>query len=235
MPAYPYAAVLFVMDGSVIDNVHLHQQVWRDFTLLHGLNLTDAELDFAKGRKALEIVTHFFGSGRSHEEIVRLTGERQDLYRERLASSDQIRPVAGVEDYLAGLGMLGVRRILATDAPQANVAAVFRKFPLSSLFDAVVTSDDVRHGKPEPDVFLAAAARAGADPASCLAAEDSAAGIAAAKAAGCVCLGMITTQTEAELRAQGVEFVAADFRNLPPRIALPPSMTVASETALGIS
>ena len=52
--AYPYAAVLFDMDGTLIDNVPLHQAVWKEFTRQYGLNLSDAQLDFAKGRKAME-------------------------------------------------------------------------------------------------------------------------------------------------------------------------------------
>ena len=86
---------------------------------------------------------------------------------------------------------------------------------------AVVTSDTIRHGKPSPEIFLAAATRAGAPPERCLVAEDSLAGVMAAKAAGCTCLGVITTQTEADLQREGADFVAADFRTLPKVLALP--------------
>jgi beta-phosphoglucomutase-like phosphatase (HAD superfamily) len=58
--AYPFAAVLFDMDGTVIDNVPLHQAVWAEFTRQHGLNLSEDRLTFAKGRKALEAVEHFW-------------------------------------------------------------------------------------------------------------------------------------------------------------------------------
>jgi beta-phosphoglucomutase len=212
--AYPFAAVLFDMDGTLIDNVPLHQAVWREFTGLHGLHPTDGQLDFAKGRKATEVVEHFWPTA-SPAEIVALTAARQEMYRARLADSDLVRPVAGGDLFLAALGAVGVRRILATDAPRANVDAVFRKFPFASFFDAIVTSDDVKHGKPDPDVFLTAAARAGVAPAACLVAEDSLAGVAAAKAAGCRCLGILTTQTEDDLRRKGADFVARDFLSLP--------------------
>jgi beta-phosphoglucomutase len=221
MPPYPFAAVLFDMDGTILDNVPLHQQVWREFTRRHGLDLSDAELDFAKGRKAVEAVAHFFGGRLSPEDVTRVTAERQAFYRERLATSDLVRPVAGVEEFLAGLKAMGVPRVLATDAPMANVEAVFRRFPFASYFDAIVTSDTIRHGKPSPEIFLAAAARAGIPPGRCLVAEDSLAGVMAAKAAGCACLGVSTTQAEADLRREGADFVAADFRGLPQILALP--------------
>ena len=211
---YPFSAVLFDMDGTVFDNVPLHQAVWRQFTRRHGLTLTDIELDFAKGRKAVEVVAHFWPTA-SPSDVSALTTERQELYRSQLADSDLVLPVAGVEKFLDALGTVGVPRVLATDAPRANVEAIFRKFPFAAFFDAIVTSDDVRHGKPHPEIFLAAAARAGVAPAACLVAEDSAAGVASARAAGCRCLGLLTTQVEAELLRQGADYVARDFLSLP--------------------
>ena len=69
---YPYAAVLFDMDGTLIDNVPLHQAVWKEFTQQHGLNLSDAQLDFAKGRKAVEVVEHLWPAA-CPAEVSRLT------------------------------------------------------------------------------------------------------------------------------------------------------------------
>lgn len=216
---YPFAAVLFDMDGTVIDNVPLHQAVWGEFTRQRGLDLSEDRLAFAKGRKALETVAHFW-PGASASEVAELTSQRQALYRTRLAGSDLVKPVAGVEAFLSALGALGVIRVLATSAPLENVQAVLRKFPLTPLFEAIVASDEIRHGKPHPEIFLTAAARAGVPPSRCLVAEDSAAGVAAAKSAGCACLGLTTNQTEADLRKQGADYVAEDFLHLPQGVAV---------------
>src|SRR5262249_49056110 len=104
--AYPFVAVLFDMDGTLIDNVPLHQAVWREFTDRNGLRLTDEELGFAKGRKALEVVEHFWPAA-SPNEVSALTAERQELYRARLADSNLVRIVAGAEDFLSALLALG--------------------------------------------------------------------------------------------------------------------------------
>jgi HAD superfamily hydrolase (TIGR01509 family) len=226
---YPFSAVLFDMDGTVIDNVPLHQAVWAEFTRLHGLNLSGDQLAFAKGRKAIEAVEHFWPAA-SPSEVASLTAARQALYRERLTGSDLVTPVAGVEAFLRALGKLGIPRVLATSAPLLNVQAVLREFPLAPLFEAIVASDDIHHGKPHPEIFLTAAARAGAAPSRCLVAEDSEAGVVAAKAAGCFCLGLATTQSEADLRRQGADYVATDFLNLPAGVAVPGDIASASRS-----
>ncbi len=228
MKPYPFDAVLFDMDGTLINNVPLHQQVWKEFTRLHGLTLSDENLNYAKGRKAIEVVAHFFGEDLDPNEILRLTEERQILYRERLATAniDVVSPIAGVEAYLIELGKLEVPRILATDAPLANVEAVFQKFNFTPYFDALITSDRIKHGKPHPEIFLTAAQRANANPQRCLVAEDSEAGVAAAKAAGCVCLALATTQSETALKGQEADFIALDYYSLPAAIALTTDLNV---------
>ena len=218
MHTYPFMAVLFDMDGTVIDNVPLHQAVWQEFTRLHRLIISERELDYAIGRKATEVVAHFWPAATA-DEAAQLVRERQELYRARLADTDLVHPVAGVEAFLERLGGMGIPRVLATDAPRDNVDAVFRKFGFARFFEHVVTSDQVRHGKPHPEIFLAAAKAAGANPEHCLVIEDSPAGIAAAKAANCACLGVATTQSAAQILQQGADFVTADFHSLPEALA----------------
>jgi beta-phosphoglucomutase len=218
MRAYPFAAVLFDMDGTVIDNVPLHQAVWLEFTKRHQLSLSEHELDYAIGRKATEVVKHFWPAA-IPDEASRLVRERQELYRARLADTNLVHPVAGIEAFLDRLGAMGVPRVLATDAPSENVEAVFRKFGFARFFEKVITSDQVRHGKPDPEIFLTAAKAVGAIPDRCLVIEDSSAGIAAAKAANCVCLAVSTTQSQAQHLKEGADFVAADFHTLPDELA----------------
>jgi beta-phosphoglucomutase len=218
---YPFAAVLFDMDGTLVDDVPLHQQVWREFAHRRGLNRSEQELQFAEGRKASEVIACLFGEDLSQEEILRLTQESQSLFRERLASTNVVRLIPGVVEFLSNLGKLGIPRILATDTSRANVVAIFTKFGLSPYFDAVITSEDLQHGKPNPEIYLIAAQRAEAKPEDCLVAEDSAAGVTAAKAARCSCLGLTTTQPEADLKRERADFIASDYTNLPVAIALP--------------
>lgn len=218
MRAYPFAAVLFDMDGTLIDNVPLHQAVWQEFTTQRQLRLSEPELAYAVGRKATEVIKHFWPAA-TPEEVSRLIAERQELYRARLIDSDLVHPVAGAAEFLDRLGGTGMPRVLVTDAPLANVEAVFRKFGFAQCFEKVIASDQVHHGKPHPEIYLTAAEAAGALPIRCLVVEDSLAGVTAAKAAKCACLAVSTTQSQAELLREGADFVATDFCSLPEALA----------------
>jgi beta-phosphoglucomutase family hydrolase len=214
---YPFQAVLFDMDGVVVDNMPLHRQIWREFAARHGVSCTESELRALDGRRAVDIIAALFGAGRPDDEVAAMSSEREALYHERLATAE-LHPVPGVIAYMRALGELGVPRVLATSAVPVNVEAVMKRLELASCFEAVVTAVDVRHGKPHPEIYLTAAGRVSAEPARCLVVEDALPGVAAAKASGATCLGLMTSEPEARLREAGADLVAPDFTRLPPTL-----------------
>lgn len=218
MISYPFAAVLFDMDGVIIDNTPLHQSVWREFAQLHGLNPSEDEIRATNGRRAIDVVLSLFGSI-AHEQVVELAAARGVLYRQYLKSAD-IQAVAGVKLFLEKLGALGVPRILATSARADNVTLVLSRLELLSYFEDIVSAADVCNGKPDPEVYLTAARRASVAPETCLVIEDSLPGIKAAKAAGAFCLGMTTSQSEDSLKEVGADWVAPNFSCLPNQLQI---------------
>ena len=208
-PFFPFDAVLFDMDGVVCDNMPLHRRVWTDFVRARGLAPTEAEIRALDGRRAADIIQALFGDLPA-AEVAALAHGREETYRASLPTAE-LPPVAGVEAFLAWLGARGVPRVLATSATPANVAVVLDRLALGPAFEAVVTAADVVRGKPDPEVYRTAAARAGVDPARCLVVEDALPGVQAAKAAGCACLGLMTSEGEAALRAAGADWTAPDF------------------------
>lgn len=209
VPTFPFAAVLFDMDGVVCDNMPLHRRVWAEFVRGRGLTPTEAELRALDGRRAADIIAALFGE-LPPEEVAALAHGREEAYRASLPTAD-LPPVPGVEAFLAWLGERAVPRVLATSATPANVAVVLERLGLAPAFEATVTAADVARGKPDPEVYLTAAARAGVEPARCLVVEDALPGVRAAKAAGCACLGLMTSEGEAALRDAGADWTAADF------------------------
>jgi HAD superfamily hydrolase (TIGR01509 family) len=206
---FPFAAVLFDMDGVVCDNMPLHRRVWTDFVRGRGLAPTEAEIRALDGRRAADIVAALFGD-LPEAEVAALAHGREETYRAALPTAE-LPPVPGVEAFLAWLGARGVPRVLATSATPTNVGVVMARLALAPAFEAMVTAADVTRGKPDPEVYLTAAARAGADPSACLVVEDALPGIAAAKAAGCACLGLATSEAPEALIAAGADWTAPDF------------------------
>lgn len=215
MPSYPFSAVLFDLDGVVIDSIALHREVWADFLRSHGLEPTEQTLQFADGRRAVEVIATLFPGPLLPADLKRLTSERESLYRHRLTSGP-VRAVPGVEDYLAALRSIGVRTALATSALPTSTDSALRRLGLEKMFHARITAADVTHGKPHPEIYLKAALSVGIVPEQCLVAEDAVPGIQAAKAAGMHCLGLTTSCSGPELRSAGADYLSADFAGLPP-------------------
>ena len=217
---YPFAAVLFDLDGVIVDNTALHRQIWEEFLRRHGFEPTAADLRATDGRRAEEIIARYFSRDRlSPAQAAQLVEERETLYGERLVRGP-VRPVAGVEGFLRGLARLRVPCVLATSAQPPNVERVLGKLGLRESFLAWVTAADVTHGKPAPEVYLKAAARAGVAPQRCLVIEDALAGVQAAKAAGAACLGLTTSVSATALAENGADWTASDFNGLPDPIGL---------------
>ncbi len=216
---YPFAAVLFDMDGVIINNTPLHQSVWREFAHFHGLNPSEEDIRATNGRRAVDVVVSLFGSKLKPEEVLQLAAARGALYRQYLTRGN-IPAVFGVELFLEKLGTLGVPRILATSARADNVSLVLSQLKLSGYFEDIVSAADVCNGKPHPEVYLTAAFRASVKPEECLVIEDSLPGIKAAKAAGAFCLGMTTSQSEESLKQVGADWVAPDFSCLPNQLQI---------------
>lgn len=206
---FPFEAVLFDMDGVVCDNMPLHRRVWTEFVRTHGLAPTEAEIRALDGRRAADIIAALFGD-LDEAAIAALAHGREEAYRQALPTAE-LPPVPGVEAFLAWLGARGVPRVLATSATPANVEVVVGRLGLEAAFEARVTAADVTRGKPDPEVYLTAAARVGSDPARCLVVEDALPGVAAARAAGCRVLGLTTSEDATALRAAGADWTAPDF------------------------
>jgi HAD superfamily hydrolase (TIGR01509 family) len=128
----------------------------------------------------------------------------------------RLNPLPGAVAFVRAVKARGLRSAVATSADRVKMEGNLREISLGvGDFDAIVTGDDVARKKPDPEIFLLAAARLNLAPAECLVIEDAPNGIAAAKAAGCRCLGLTSSFTEPTLRQAGADHVARDLANVP--------------------
>ncbi|MDR3707109.1 MAG: HAD family phosphatase [Capsulimonadaceae bacterium] len=204
-------AIIFDFDGTLTDTMPLHIEAW--IALLHdnGLDITvdDYWASGVAGR-ADDAVMHFLGKGMGREQAAILADQKEFLYR--VIARGRLTPVKSAIEFLTRLREQGYRLGMATSSGARNVAFQLAELDMARFFEVVVTADEVKHGKPAPDIFLLTAQKLGVDPARCVAFEDSRPGIASAHRAGMPVIAVSTAHPASELADRpGVEFVIEDF------------------------
>jgi len=204
-------AAIFDMDGVLVDSGAYHRAAWRALLKELGAEPTDREFwRLTIGRPVEEALPLLLGRQLSPQEIARYSKRKTDLYH-RLADG-RFHPIPGAVAFVRALEAENIPRALASSASVSSVTAVLCGLGLK--FPVVVTADDVDRGKPDPEVYLAAAFRLGVAPHACMVFEDSLVGVEAARRAGMRPIGLTTAHTEAELKKAGAGQVLADFEGL---------------------
>lgn len=209
-----FDAVLFDLDGVVIDTTELHYRVWEEFSRDRGYAPTREELLATNGRRAGETLRAWFGTQLSDEEVEALTNDRERAFH-RLLAHEPVVAVPGVEAYLRSLRQAGVPWALGTSALARNAELALERVGLEDLFPVRVTSTDVTWGKPHPEVYLKAASALGVAPEACVVFEDAVAGLRAARAAGAACVAVATSFPRHVLAREKPDWLVKDFRDLP--------------------
>lgn len=179
------AAVLFDLDGVLVDSEPLWEEELRALLAAHGRAYREEVARRHRGRRLPDVVAILM-DGYGLDGAPDALGA--DLLRRMAAryGSDELRAVEGAAELLGRVRAAGRRCALASSSPRPLVEAALARFGWT--FDAVCTGDEVERGKPAPDLFLLAARRLGLDPAACVVLEDSASGVAAARAARMACV-----------------------------------------------
>jgi len=177
------------MDGTLLDSRAVHWDAWRAFSGALGRPMTYEFFNATFGFRNDAILRKHFGDEMPDEEVHRLSDAKEDLFRQRLRTTG-ITLFPGVETWLSSLRSAGWRQALASMAPRDNIHVTLEALGIAGYFAAIVSSEAVARGKPDPEVFLVAAARLGVAPARCVVIEDSAQGVEAAQRAGMRCIGV---------------------------------------------
>ncbi|MFM7181773.1 MAG: HAD family hydrolase [Verrucomicrobiales bacterium] len=185
-------AVLFDLDGVLIDSHEQHERAWELWAAELGRSLPEGFFKRSFGMRNETIIPDLLGWAKEPEEIARFSFRKEELYRCELKERG-LSPLPGVIALLEGLSALGIPRAVASSTPRENLDAVMSMTGLGPWFHAIITGSDVSRGKPHPEVFLKAAAAVSADPKFCVVIEDAFVGIDAGLAAGCRVLGVGTT------------------------------------------
>lgn len=179
-----FDAIMFDLDGTLVDTMPLHYQAYAEVFRARGLHLKQADYDALVGPPAADVIGLFVvaaGGDRDAFEWTELHAEKKAVFEHRLTSTAlTLLPAARLLDAATGR----VPCALVSSGNRRGVGAIVAALNWTDRFAATISGDDVTHGKPHPEPYLLAAQALGVVPGRCAALEDTAAGLASARAAG---------------------------------------------------
>lgn len=201
-------AVLWDLDGTLVDSADYHWQAWLRTMTDEGLEVSHRQFLETFGQRNDTILPLWLGEDATPERMEQIGLAKEICYR-RLVREGALEALPGAADWVRCLNERGWLQAVASSAPRLNIEVVLGALGLTGLFQATTSAEDVENGKPAPDVFLMAASRLGASPDECIVVEDAVAGVEAARRAGMRVIGVggngdlaaadLTTPTLAEL------------------------------------
>jgi beta-phosphoglucomutase len=203
-------AVIFDMDGVIVDSNPPHKIAIRKFCQKYGFELNDEEMRLrVYGRTNRDWLSYLFGQI-SEEQLQQYAAEKEALYRD--IYKENIKALDGIREFILMLHQQNIPKAIGTSAPASNVAFTLENTGLLPYFSIILDERDVKQGKPHPEIYLKTAAALSMPPEKCVVFEDSLSGVESAKTAGCKVVGVSTTHSAEELSE--TEFVIQDFQSM---------------------
>ena len=183
---------IFDWDGVVIDSSSHHEESWERLAAETGFALPPDHFKKGFGMKNAFIIPKLLKWTEAPDDVLRLSLRKEELYRDVVVERG-IAPLPGVTGWLDELRRYGIPCAIGSSTERLNIDTILRVLGIGHYFSAIVSADDVSHGKPDPEVFLTAAQRIEREPARCVVFEDALVGIEAAHRGGMKVIGVATT------------------------------------------
>ena len=185
-------AILWDLDGVIVSSMEFHYQAYREVLARRGRDLDREEyLTGLIGLRNYVILRRVLGD-LSDEEVTALAEEKEEAFRRLIAGN--VKALPGAEPLVRRAKEAGLLQAIVSSTPRANIEVTLQSLGLWDLFEVIVGEEDATRGKPDPEGFLIAAQRLGVPPEECVVIEDAPEGIAAGKAGGMRCIGVMTTR-----------------------------------------
>lgn len=207
-------AVLWDVDGTLVDTAELHFQAWCALARELGKPFTRADFAGTFGWRNPEIIPKLFGTTYSVDEVAALGNRKEDLYRAEAQKGVALLP--GARALLEGLHAGSFVQAIGSSAPRANIEMILDLTQTRPYLPVIVSMEDTQRGKPDPEVFLMGARRLGILPERCLVFEDAPVGIQAAKAGGMRAIGVtfVGHHPPESLRRAGADLIVSSLEHV---------------------
>jgi tRNA threonylcarbamoyl adenosine modification protein YeaZ len=199
MSGVPGRGVIWDVDGVIIDSAELHFRSWREALSKRGIDMSREQFEEGFGRRNDDIIAQVANRVVSPELAAAINREKEEAYRQMVAGNARFFP--GVMELMRSLKESGFKQAVASSAPPENLGLIVKEMKLEPFIEATVDASMVTKGKPDPEVFLKAAAKLGLTPKDCLVIEDAVAGVEAAKSAGMAVIAVSNTHPKEKLAA----------------------------------
>ena len=208
-------AVIWDVDGTLVDTAELHFQAW--LTLAGQLRKPFTRADFAAtfGLRNPDIIHQLFGRQFTDKEVAEL-GERKEVSYRAAAQQHGVGLLPGARALLEGLQAAGFKQAIGSSAPRENLDLILNLTHTKTFFQAIVSVEDIQRGKPDPQVFQIAADKLAERYDHCLVLEDAVAGVQAAKAAGMKCIAVRSggQHSEGALQQAGADLIVKSLEEV---------------------
>ena len=188
---------IFDMDGVLADTGPIHFESWVKMAKEIGHEFTKELFEETFGQQSIPITRNLVGEDIDIKLVRKWANLKEKYYREMI--KDNIEPLPGVINLLKNLKKNGFKLAVGSSGPPENVKLILNSLKIKPFFNVIITAAQVRHGKPDPEVFLIVAKKLKVKPQNCIVIEDAPVGIKAAKKAGMKSIAITTTHNEKEL------------------------------------
>lgn len=202
------AAILFDLDGTLVNTDPVHYQVWQEVLRDYGIEIDEIFYKTRISGRLNSLIIADILPNLTLAESQQLAEKKESRFREL---SQSLQPLPGLLDMLAWTDKLGLQRAVVTNAPPKNAQFMLSVLGLTNIFDTVVLANDVAAGKPDPAPYLSALNRLGLTPELVIAFEDSPSGIHSSVGAGIRTIGIASTHPPEHLCSAGAIMAVADF------------------------
>ncbi len=191
-------AVIWDMDGIIVDTAQYHRKGWQIVFQKRGANYTEEDYRRNTGKRNDGIIRNVLGEKIAQNEIMTITREKDETFRQLIGQN--IRPLPGVLKLITSLKEHGFKIAIASSASIENIRLITQSLKIHNYFDAIVSGWEVTKGKPNPQVFLLAVKKLGVEAEDCIVIEDAIVGVTASKRAGIRCIAVTNTNPKEDLQ-----------------------------------